>query len=268
VSFEGKTILITGAANGIGRAIALGAGAAGARVIAVDLNQSALDAFKQELPQAICVQADISKGEDVNRAIAAAEDRLDVLCNNAAALDWNMLIDETPDELWNRVIATNLTAPFMLCRRAIPLMIAQGEGSIINIGSIASIRGGRAGGAYTASKHGLIGLTLNIAATFAAQGVRCNAVCPGGTTRHGTTVMHEPGQPFVDTAESRRKKGVYGGAVQSERGNRVIIGRDRDKLPPGKPEGIASIVLFLADSAVSWRVNGAVITGDEGATAF
>lgn len=249
MALTGKTFLVTGAASGIGRAIALQANAAGAKVIAADLSESGLDTLQRDLPGAVCVRADVSKAADVDRIMAAAGNRLDVLCNNAGLMDRHMLVDELPDEEWERVVGVNLTGPFLLCKRAVPLMVAHGGGSIVNISSIAGIRGGRAGVAYTATKHGLIGMTKSIAATFGAQKIRCNAVCPGGT-RFGAMGAHEPGVKF------------------SERGSRLLIGRDRDKPEPGTPEGIATVVMFLADDALSWRVNGAVITADDAATAF
>ncbi|MEK7681279.1 MAG: SDR family NAD(P)-dependent oxidoreductase, partial [Chloroflexota bacterium] len=122
MSLTGKKLLVTGAASGIGRAIALQAGKDGAIVIAADLSESGLDALKRELPQAVCVRADVTKVSDVDRMIAAAEGRLDVLCNNAGLMDRHMLVDELPEQEWERVLAVNLTGPFLLCKRAVPLM--------------------------------------------------------------------------------------------------------------------------------------------------
>lgn len=248
MELKGKNLLVTGAASGIGRAVALQAAREGAHVIALDRDASALNGLKEGVPGVVCVIADVSSPADMDRAITAADGRLDVLCNVAGLMDRFLLVDELPENEWQRVLGVNLTGPYLLCKRAIPLMLSRGGGSIINVSSTAGIRGGRAGAAYTASKHGLIGLTLNIAATLGKEGIRCNAVCPG-STRFGSRGAQEAGVPV------------------SERGARAIVGRDRCKPEAGTPEGVAEVILFLASEAAS-RVNGAVITADDGVSAY
>ena len=248
MSHKSQRVLVTGAASGIGRATARQFHAAGAHVVAVDRDAGGLEALAGELDGLVTVAADLSSTDEVGRAMDAMEDRIDVLCNNAAIMDRMLLVDEVPLELWERIMAINVTAPFLLCQRAVPLMVAQGGGTIVNVASIAGLRGGRAGAAYTTSKHALIGLTRSIANTFGPEGVHANAICPGGI-RGGARGAAEPG------------------AVDSERGAARI--RDRDRLRPevGTAEEIASIALFLAGGGAS-RINGTEIVADGGALTF
>jgi NAD(P)-dependent dehydrogenase (short-subunit alcohol dehydrogenase family) len=191
------------------------------------------------------VQGNVTSPEDAERIIDAAGERLDVLCNNAGLMDRFALADEVSLEEWNRVFAVNVTGAFLLSKLAIPRMVAQGAGVIVNTASIAGIRGGLAGAAYTASKHAVIGLTKNIAASFGRDGIRCNAICPGATG-HGAKGAIEPGSEF------------------SERGAERLLG-DPSKMDIGTPEQIASVAIFLASDAAS-RINGAIIVADGGRT--
>ena len=181
-------------------------------------------------------------GEEADRIVAAAGERLDVLVNNAGILDRLALVDEVTEDEWRRVFDVNLTGPYLLCNRVVPKMVAQGGGVIVNIASLAGVRGGRAGAAY-ASKHGLVGLSANIAATFGNQGVRCVALCPGGMTT-----------------------GMDRGGVVSERGSK-LVGRDRDLNATGPASEVAGVALFLA-SDLAIRINGSVVMADNGAVAF
>lgn len=107
--------------------------------------------------------------------------RLDILCNNAGVMDYMQAVGELSDDAWRRVLRINLDGLMFTSRRAVPHMCKQGGGSIVNIASTAGISGAAAGAAYTASKHALVGLTRNTAWMYAQQGIRCNAICPGGT---------------------------------------------------------------------------------------
>ena len=243
-----KTLLVTGAASGMGRSIARLAHAEGMAVVAVDRNEEGLSALAAELPGLTCVTADVSIPDDVDRAVAAAGDRVDILVNNAGLMDRFLLVDELPEEEWHRVLDVNLTGPFLFCNRVVPGMVAQSGGVIVNISSVAGLRGGWAGVAYTSSKHGLVGLTKNIAHTFGRDGVRAVCVCPGGTA-HGAAGAMEPG------------------AIPSPRGRPRVVGDDYVSDPRliGTPEGVASVVMFLASAGAS-RMNGSVVVVDDGAT--
>jgi NAD(P)-dependent dehydrogenase (short-subunit alcohol dehydrogenase family) len=137
---------------------------------------------------------------DVERMIAAAleaHDHIDILCNNAGVPDLFQGAAECTDEEWDRSLAVNLTGAFLASRLALRHMVQRGSGVIINTGSVASFRGGEAGVAYTAAKHGLIGLTRSIAAMYGPDGIRCVAICPGPVTT-GITKLNA----------SRRKAGL------------------------------------------------------------
>jgi NAD(P)-dependent dehydrogenase (short-subunit alcohol dehydrogenase family) len=245
VSSEGKRVVVTGAASGIGLAMVDSFLGDGATVVAADLNGQALEELQRRDPGVTTVQADVSSPDDAERIIAAAGERPDVLCNNAGLMDRFALADEVSLEEWNRVFGVNVVGPFLLSKLAIPKMVAQGGGVIINTASIAGIRGAFAGAAYTSAKHALIGLTRNIAATFGSEGIRCNAICPGATG-HGAKGAIEPGSRY------------------SERGATRLLG-DLETLDIGTPEQIASVAAFLASDAAS-RINGAVIVADGGRT--
>jgi NAD(P)-dependent dehydrogenase (short-subunit alcohol dehydrogenase family) len=240
---DGRTAIITGAAGGFGSAMTRVFSGAGAKVIAVDLRGDALDAVANE-PGVRTVQADISTSEGVDRVFDAAAGTLDILCNNAGVMDGLAWVDELLEEEWERVMRVNLTSAFLLCRRAVPLMVSAGGGVILNMSSIAGVRGGRSGVAYATSKFGLIGLTQNIAATFGDAGIRSNAICPGPASTDFSMNID----------------------VSSERAQRMVT-RDRQK--PGRvtPERIAALALFLASDDGA-DISGAAISVDLGATSF
>lgn len=166
-----------------------------------------------------------------------------MLGNVAGIMNRFLPVAELTDDVWHRVLAVNLTGPMLTSRAAIPPMIQQGGGVIVNFASVAGLHGGRAGAAYTASKHGLIGLTRNLAATYGVDGIRAVAIAPGGVeTRMGL------------------------GGDPSQRGFATL-----EKTMPASPKladprEIATVALFLASGEASF-VNGAVLVADGGWTA-
>jgi NAD(P)-dependent dehydrogenase (short-subunit alcohol dehydrogenase family) len=248
--FDNQVALVTGAASGIGRAIVQQFVAEGAAVVAVDIVEEALHQVVAELQaqggKATGCVANISSDVDVERMLSIATStygRLDILCNNAGIMDLMTPAADVPLALWDRVLAVNLTGPFLACRRAIPLMLEQGGGRIVNTASEAGLRGGTAGTPYTVSKHGVVGLTKSIAFHYGERGIRCNAVCPGGVETGigvGSGMPHEAGLSRVIAF------------VQGSSGGR-----------PAKPEQIASVIAFLASDDAS-NVNGAILTADNG----
>ena len=161
-------------------------------------------------------------------------------------MDYMQGVGELSDDIWRRVLGINLDGPMFTSRRAVPRMVAQGGGSIVNIASTAGVEGGAAGAAYTAAKHALVGLTRNTAWMYAARGVRCNAICPGGTrTNIGETMAPER----LDPAGAARA-GAYAALMPATL----------------DPEDIAALALFLASDEAR-RVNGAIIPADAGWTA-
>jgi len=189
---------------------------------------------------------DVASEGDVDRLEAAARDafgRVDVLVNNAG-ISHLVPAEETRVDEWRRVLDVNLTGPFLLCRRFGGAMLAARSGSIVNIASIAGLRGVSHRAAYNASKHGLVGLTSTLAAEWGGRGVRVNAVCPGWIK----TEMDDEDQ-------------AAGGYTDDDITGRVPLARFAD------PDDIAEAVLFLADPARSGFVNGVALPVDGGWTA-
>ena len=156
---EGRVALVTGGANGIGEACVRRLRAAGAHVIVADLAGGDLD-------------LDVRDEAAVAAAIGSLG-RLDIAVNNAGISGDHARAGDLPTSAWRAVMDVNLKGPYRLCRLVIPMMVDHGGGAIVNVSSVAGVRGFRGGAAYTASKHALIGLTRNIAATHGAAGVRC-----------------------------------------------------------------------------------------------
>ncbi|MFV0285149.1 MAG: SDR family NAD(P)-dependent oxidoreductase [Demequina sp.] len=179
--FTGKTIIVTGAGSGIGRATASRVAREGGRVIAVDLNETGLDEFIGEHSSLdiVKVVANITRQEDVDAIVAAAGEVIDGLANIAGIMDNMTPLHEVSDEMWDKVMAVNATGLFKLSRAVIPLMLERHAGSIVNITSEAGLRGSAAGLAYTASKHAVVGITKSSAFIYGPQGLRINAVAPG-----------------------------------------------------------------------------------------
>ncbi|WP_454151655.1 SDR family NAD(P)-dependent oxidoreductase [Microbacterium lacticum] len=182
--FAGKTVIVTGAASGIGRATASRVAREGGRVIAVDISAEKLDAFAADLRGAaaeiVTVAGDITAQESVDAIVAAAGARIDGLANVAGINDDFSPLHETTDAMWERVMGVNVTGAFTLTRAVLPAMIAAGAGSIVNIASEAGLRGSASGNAYTTSKHAVIGMTRSAAFMYGPDGIRVNAVAPGG----------------------------------------------------------------------------------------
>ncbi|MCR2828300.1 SDR family NAD(P)-dependent oxidoreductase, partial [Microbacterium sp. zg.Y909] len=156
--FTGKTVIVTGAGSGIGRATASRVAREGGRVVAVDVSEERLAEFTGEYPGAdiVTVVADITDDAGIARIVEAAGDTIDALANVAGIMDDMTPIGEVTDAVWDRVMAINVTGTMKLTRAVIPAMLAQGGGSIVNTASEAALRGSAAGAAYTASKHAVV----------------------------------------------------------------------------------------------------------------
>ena len=250
MQLQDKVAVITGAGSGMGRAMVMLFATEGARIVAGDWNAQSLEAVIAavrvsggEITGAQGNIADQATAEGLVDLAVSAYGRLDVLCNNAGVMDLNQGVGELTNEIWRRVLSINLDGPMFTSRRAIPIMRQQGGGSIINIASIAGLGGGAAGAAYTAAKHALVGLTRSTAWLYAQQGIRCNAICPGGVE---TNIMSSVNMANMDPEGSKRT-GLYA------------------SLMPGllQPVDIARLALFLASDA-SRYINGTAIAADAG----
>ncbi|MEV0891760.1 SDR family NAD(P)-dependent oxidoreductase [Promicromonospora sp. NPDC050262] len=243
--FAGQTVVVTGAASGIGRAVASRVAREGGRVIAADISAEKLDELAAALTglpagaEIVPVAGDISAQDDVDRIVAAAGDRVDALANVAGIMDDMSAIHEVSDALWERVLRVNLEGTMRLTRAVVPGMLAAKEGRIVNVASEAGLRGSAAGVAYTASKHAVVGLTKSTAVMYAKSGIRTNAVAPGGVA----TGIPVPGQ--------------------AEFGAPVLRPHQVNILSLAMAEELAATITFLL-SKDSVNLNGAIIAADGG----
>lgn len=246
--FEGKCVVVTGASSGMGRKIALDFAKEGATVIAVARRLERLEEIAKEAEsfagKILPYQGDISLEEVNNGMIDYAVKecgKLDVLVNNAGIMDEFTPIGELTDELFNKVMAVNLNGPIYAMRKAVQVMLEQEtKGNIVNIASIGGVCGARAGVAYTASKHAIVGATKNTAYMYAGK-IRCNVVCPGGVE---TEVMN-----------SQTNISQFGVG-------RIMAGLDTS-IPVGKVEDISTAVLYIASDDAKF-MTGAEIVIDGG----
>lgn len=252
MKLQGKVAVVTGAGSGMGRAIAILFAKEGAKVVVSDINIDTADATVAEINanggEAMAVLTNVAKEEDIQKMIDTAVNKygtLDILVNNAGIMDNFEPAGDIQDSNWERIFAVNTTGVMRATRKALPIFLTKQKGVIINIASIGGLYGARAGAAYTASKHAVVGFTKNTGFMYAEQGIRCNAIAPGG----------------VETNIGLSMTGI----------NEFGMGRTQPGLAVnprmGKSEEIATVALFLASDDSSF-VNGAVITADSGWTAF
>lgn len=241
-SLEGRRAIVTGGSSGIGRAMAGALVAAGADVVLVARTAADLDRAALELGDAATwVAADLAERAEVDRVCAEVGD-VDVLVS-AAGLNLRPPLDDLTDDDWDRTMAVNLTAPFLLGRRLGPAMVRRGWGRVVHVGSQQSWRAFGNSGAYGAAKAGVLGLTRSQAEAWSAHGVTVNCVIPG----------------FVRTAMTER---IF--VEDPERADalaaRTMVGRN------GTPEDFEGVVVFLCSDAAAF-VTGQVIAVDGGLSA-
>jgi NAD(P)-dependent dehydrogenase (short-subunit alcohol dehydrogenase family) len=235
-SLEGRVAVVTGAGSGLGHEIALGLADAGARVHALDLDGEAAAATAAERDGIDATAIDVRDAESVERALP---NRVDVLVNAAGVGGWGETL-AYPDELWRRVIDTNLTGTFVCCRAAGRRMVAAGRGAIVNLASTLGLVGFPGTVAYVASKGGVVQLTRALAVEWAPHGVRVNAIAPSTFET-----------PLVRRNRLERPD-VYERLLAS-----TPLGRF------GEPREIVGPALFLASDASS-MVTGHVLAADGG----
>jgi len=248
---QDKVAIVTGAASGMGKEIALRFAKEGAKVVAADLNLEGVEAVVKEIEAkegtATAIAVNVSKREDVEGMIDTAVETygtLDVLVNNAGIMDKMEPVGDVTDENWHLILDVNVKGVMMAMRKAMPIFLEKEEGVIINTASTGGLNGAHAGATYVASKHAVVGLTKNTAFMYAEKGIRCNAIAPGAVE---TNIM----AGITDVNEF--------GASRT--------GRTHSAVPrSGGPDEIADVALFLA-SDESRFVNGHVLVADAGWTA-
>lgn len=247
-----KVAVVTGAASGIGKAIAILYAREGAKVVVSDLDLEGAKATVTEIEanggSAIAVLTDVSKEEDIQVLIDAAVSTygtVDILVNNAGIMDNFEPAADVIDAKWDRIFAVNTTSVMRSTRKVLPIFLAKGAGVIINVASVGGLNGSRAGAAYTASKHAVIGFTKNVGFQYALKGIRCNAIAPGAVeTNIGKTIT----------------------APNEFGSSRAFAGFGLNPRT-GKAQEIAGAALFLASDDASF-VNGTVLAVDGGWTAY
>lgn len=240
--FAGQVALITGGASGIGRATALAFAAEGALVVVADRNEQAITdtvaALEALGTEALGIVCNVSRDHDVAAMVARTVEhfgRLDIAFNNAGINPPLATLGEVSEEDFDAVIAVNLKGVWLCMRHELRVMAAQGSGSIVNTSSIAGLAGLRGCGAYSAAKHGVVGLTRTAALEYGKLGVRVNAVCPGGIVT-----------PMLEEAGAQRA-GLLDAMAKME-----PIGR------LGQPGEIASAVLWLCSPGASFMTGHAL----------
>lgn len=246
VELEGRTVVVTGGGNGIGREIACRFALEGARIISVDIDAAANTETARMIRESegLCevLEGDVSRSEDVERAFELAGP-VDVLVNNAAVCTGDGRLHEVSEETWDRILAICLKSVYLCSRAALEGMVAQRAGAIVNISSVNALSGIHFA-AYTAAKGAILSLTRLLALEYGPYGIRVNAICPG-------TIMTESTRRYCED-HPEGKAGLLalypGGAF-------------------GEPSDIAECALYLASDRAKF-MNGSVVVVDGGMSAI
>lgn len=252
MKLKDKVAVVTGAASGMGKQIAILYAKEGAKVCISDMNLEGANATLEEIKAnggtAFAIKVNVALEEDIQALIDTTVSNygtVDILVNNAGIMDNFEPAADIEDRNWERIFAVNTTSVMRSTRKVIPIFLEKKSGIIVNIASAGGLLGCRAGGAYTASKHAVVGFTKNTGFMYAQSGIRCNAIAPGAVaTNIGTSMMNI--NPF---GSSRQNLGMATNP-------RV-----------GEATEIAKVALFLACDDSSF-INGTVITADGGWSAY
>ncbi len=248
----GKTIIVTGAGSGMGEAMAKLFAQEGARIVAADIRLETVERVVSDIKEAggeaMAVASDIAKPNAATELVQQALEaygKLDVLVNNAGIMDGMEGVEDISDERWDHVFAVNTTGTMRLMREAVKHFKEVKGGVILNNISIGGLNGARAGAAYTASKHAVIGLTKNTAFFYAGEGIRCNGIAPGA-------VETNIGQSMTNLNEFGMGRAMLGMGLNPR---------------AGQPDEIAKLALFLVSDEASF-INGAIVVADGGWSAY
>lgn len=249
---QGKVAVVTGAASGMGKAIAELFAQEGAKVVVSDINFEGVETVASGIVAnggtAIPLKTNVAEKQDIEHLIETAVKEygtLDILVNNAGIMDGFEPAGDIDDEKWERIFAVNTTSVMRATRKALPIFLEKQKGVIINVASTGGLHGAHAGATYTASKHAVIGFTKNTGYMYAQKGIRCNAIAPGAVE--------------TNIASSMKNLNEFG--MERTKLGQSLIPR------VGKPEDIANVALFLASDESSF-VNGTVVTADAGWTSL
>ncbi len=243
----GKTALVTGGGNGIGKASSLAFAREGAEIVVADFDRGAAEALATEIAaqggRAIAVPGDVSDEESVDRMVAAGLDaygKIDVLLNSAGGGSTRdgPVTELDLDEFW-RTIRVDLYGTLLTCRRIIPEMVKAGGGSIINMSSLRAVIGTHGADAYTASKGGVLAMSRAMAMQWAGEGIRVNVMAPGVVLTERVAAFIKPDNPIYQ----------------------------KSLLGPSEPEDVASLALYLASDEAR-RITGTVMRLDGGASVY
>lgn len=258
-SMPARTVaLVTGGGRGIGRAAALALAEAGHDVAVVSRSAHEIEAVAEQLAtlgvSSLAVPVDLTDPDAIAEMVKRVSVELGpplILVNNAGAAESHKF-EGHPDELWERMLAINLTGPYLVTKACAPAMLARGWGRVINIGSVASLTGNRYIAAYTAGKHGLLGLTRALAAEWAQRGITVNLVAPG----YVATAMTDASVANIMQRTGRMADEALSAITAMSPQRRLV-----------SPEEVAAVVRLLASEAAG-SINGAVIAVDGGASAI